>query len=550
VSSATLSGSVLITYLSEDKTKIELVRDDGNGSHGLRSPSDPKTHRQDSSASLSDETRELDTCREDESYADSYVVNDEKGPLPDQSSQPSDSEEEGSQGNALNSKAARNERKLKREDAEAGQNGERPADANGDGLGQATEKNQRHSYPPSQIGEDTTPMKAEKPPLRSLLSVRPIFFGLWRYTMAAKILSFVLVFQNAISVLGGRQITSLVNLPSGGGTGSSSLAKRAAGDELPFDVRYTHKWLAKMFGDSPEPILVLTLMFTWVSMCIIMSGVIYNAIIEKTENTPKVLSEEEKKAKWYRNKMLYIKKVGGWMKSCVISVVRLILMDRYPSVRYFKSKIGWWTGLRISIFTVQLLIAIVMVRHVLAMASLVAGAETPIPSGLEIPSTLETLKKALPTIQPYPGGMMLLVGFVLTAVIIILPFGWHSLLHPRPKNPQSRTAGQTMKRFLTCQAFGQDISLGRYRPVVIILLAIALFGSFGACLYYFVVIMRYIGDVGFIKDNGYMDSLGLVGASMIFGIFAPPLAYIGFECEDMVRSWWKNRGSKTTDSIK
>jgi hypothetical protein len=406
------------------------------------------------------------------------------------------------------------------------------------------------TYPPGSNIKGNKSTQADKPPLGSLLSIRPIFSGLWRYTMAAKILSLVLVFQNAVSVLGGRQITALVNLPSGGGTGSSSLAKRAAGDELPFDVRYTHKWLAKMFGDSPEPILVLTLMFTWVSMCIIMSGVIYNAIIEKTENTPVVLTDEEKKAKWYRNKMLYVKKVGGSMKSCVISVVRLILMDRNPAFRYFRSKVGWWTALRISIFTVQLLIAIVMVRHVLAMASLVAGAETPIPSGLEISSTLETLKKALPTIQPYPGGMMLLVAFVLTAVIIIVPVGWHSLLHPRPKNPQSRTAAQTMKRFLTCQAFGKDISLGRYRRVVIILLAITLFGSFGACLYYFVEIMRYIGDVGFIKDNGYMDSLGLVGAAMIFGIFAPPLAYIGFECEDALRSWWKNRGSKTTDTAK
>jgi hypothetical protein len=563
VSCTKVCGSVLETYHSDGTTKARNGRDRAMDSPSLGSPDGIRNRRRDLSASRSDETRELDTCRQGESYADSYlVVDDEKG---DQSNQPSesnksedlsgidpDSENKDIPKNPLNSKAAREERRRQREAAEAGQNGEGQADATGQNeneLGLANEKGQRHSYPPK-TAKGNKSEKPDKPPLRSLFSIRPIFSGLWRYTMAAKILSFVLVFQNAVSVLGGRQITALVNLPSGGGTGSSSLAKRAAADELPFDVRYTHKWLAKMFGDSPEPILVLTLMFTWVSMCIIMSGVIYNAIIEKSENTPVVLSEEEKKAKWYRNKMLYVKKVGGWMKSCVISVVRLILMDRNPAFRHFKSKVGWWTGLRISIFTVQLLIAIVMVRHVLAMASLVAGAETPIPSGLEITLTLETLKKALPTIQPYPGGMMLLIGFVLTAVIIIVPLGWHSLLHPRQKNPQSRTAGQTIKRFLTCQAFGKDISLGRYRPVVIILLAIALFGSFGACLYYFVEIMAAIGEVGFIKDNGYMDSLGLVGASMIFGIFAPPLAYIGFECEDALRAWWKNRGSKTTDTTK
>ena len=500
------------------------------------------------------------------SHADSYLVAGEKNQLPDESDQKSDSDnrddltgveadsgDDDIAGNALNSKAARNKRKQKREAEEAGQNGERQADVTGpdkNGLKQANEKGQRHSYPPSQIGEGTTSTKADPPPLRSLLSIRPIFSGLWRYTMAAKILSLVLVFQNAVSVMGGRQITALVNLPSSGGTGSSSLAKRAAGDELPFDIRYTQKWLAKMFGGTPDPILVLILLFTWVSMSILMSGVIYNAIIEKTENAPVILSDAEKKAKWYRNKMFYVRRVGRWMGSCVISVVRLVLMDRHPSLARFWARLGLWTCLRIATFTFQLLIAIVMVRQVLAMASLVAGAETPIPSSLEIPYTLEILEKALPIIQPFPGGMMLLVVVILSAVIIIIPVGWHSLLHPRQKNPQSRTAGQTIKRFLTCQAFGEGISLGRFRRPVVIFLGMVLAACFGAFLYYFVEIMKYIGEVGFVKDSGYMDSVGLVGASMIFGIFALPLAYIAFECEDAVRSALKSRASKKAAGAK
>jgi hypothetical protein len=495
--------------------------------------------------------------------ADRFPVDEKEGLLPDQSNQTSDRntlddlkgddadpEDQDVADSAPNSEAVRNRRNQKGEPVKPEPQEQGQADASGqdqNGQGQANEKGQRPSYPPSKIGEGTSSTKADEPPLRSLLSVRPIFSGLWRYTMAAKVLSLVLVFQNAISVMGGRQITALVNLPSDGATDSSSLAKRAAGDELPFDIRYTQKWLAKMFGGQPDPILVLTLLFTWVSMSILMSGVIYNAIIEKTENTPVILSDDEKKAKWYNHKMDFVRRVGRWMKSCVISAVRLVLMDRYPSLGTFWANLGRWTGLRIAIFTVQLLIAIVLVRQVLAMASLVAGAETPIPSGLEITYTLQILKKALPIIQPFPGGMMLLVVFVLTAVIIIVPVGWHSLLHPRPKNPQSRTAGQTMKRF---QAFGKGITLGKYRTPVIFLLAFILVASFGACLYYFVEIMRYIGEVGFIKDSGYMDSVGLVGAFMIFGIFALPLAYIGFECEDAVRSALKNRTSKITESTK
>ena len=410
-----------------------------------------------------------------------------------------------------------------------------------------TEQNgqKRASYPPGSNAKAVESEKADEPPLRSLLSIRPIFSDIWRYTMAAKILSLILVIHNAVSVEGGRIITALPHLAD-----SNSLAKRAAGDELPFDIRYTQKWLAKMFGGTPDPILVLILMFTWVSMSILMSGVIYNAIIEKTENAPVVLSDAEKKAKWYRNKMLYIKRVGRWMRSCVISVVRLVLMDRYPHLGQFWARSGIWTCLRIATFTVQLLIAIVMVRQVLAMASLVAGAETPIPSSLEIPYTLEILKKALPIIQPFPGGVMLLVVVILSAVIIIIPVGWHSLLHPRQKNPQSRTAGQTLKRFLTCQAFGEGISLGRFRRPVVIFLGMVLVACFGACLYYFVEIMKYIGEVGFVKDSGYMDSVGLVGASMIFGIFALPLAYIAFECEDAVRSALESRASKQSAGAK
>jgi len=404
------------------------------------------------------------------------------------------------------------------------------------------------TYPPPRASRDRdTSQDIEQQKLPSLFSIRPISNS-WRYVNAARVLSLALVLVNAISAMGTRQITALPQLP--GGAGSSSLAKRAAGGELPFDIRFTQKWLAKMFSGTPDPILVLILLFTWVSMSILMSGVIYNAIIEKTENAPVVLSDAEKKAKWYRNKMFYVRRVGRWMGSCVISVVRLVLMDRYPHLGQFWARSGLWTCLRIATFTVQLLIAIIMVRQVLAMASLVAGAETPIPSSLEIPYTLEILKKALPIIQPFPGGMMLLVVVILSAVIIIIPVGWHSLLHPRQKNPQSRTAGQTIKRFLTCQAFGEGISLGRFRRPVVIFLGMVLVACFGACLYYFVEIMKYIGEVGFVKDSGYMDSIGLVGASMIFGIFALPLAYIAFECEDAVRSALESRASKQSAGAK
>jgi hypothetical protein len=538
-------------------------RDDKKGASALGSPNGLRDRRRKSSTSPSDANSESDNPTKKSHKADEFAAANKEGLLLDKSNEPPGkvstddssgedgiSEDQDDEKNDPNSKAAGNKRKQNGRAAESESHEQGQADAAGrnqNGQGQTDEKGQRPSYPPSKIGEGTTSQKAGEPPLRSLLSVRPMFSGLWRYTMAAKILCVVLVVHNAFSVMVVRQITALVNLPSDGAIDSSPLAKRAAGDELPFDIRYTQKWLAKMFGGQPDPILILTLLFTWVSMSILMSGVIYNAIIEKTENTPVVLSDEEKKAKWYNHKMDFVRRVGRWMKSCVISAVRLVLMDRSPSLGTFWANLGRWTGLRIAIFTVQLLIAIAMVRQVLAMASLVAGAETPIPSGLEITYTLQILKKALPIIQPFPGGMMLLGVFVLTAVIIIIPVGWHSLLHPRQKNPQSRTAGQTMKRILTCQAFGKGISLGKYRTPVMFLLVLILVASFGACLYYFVEIMRYIGEVGFIKDSGYMDS---VGPFMIFGIFALPLAYIGFECEDAVRSALKNRTSKTTDNTK
>jgi len=350
--------------------------------------------------------------------------------------------------------------------------------------------------------------------------------------MNAKILTLALMVQCAISVLGARQITTLVTLPNGGDT-ASSLAKRAP-DDLPIDIRYTQEWLVKMLGGTVDPTLAFILLMSWISLCILTSGIIYNFIIEKTDN-PETSSPEEKAGKWYRNKTRTCKKVGKWIKSCLVSAVRLVLMDRHPSIGMCWSKSGWWTLVRIGIFCVQLLSSIVVVRHVLAMASLVAGAETPIPSGPDISLTLSILKDALPAMSP--GGTMFLVASVLTGVLVIVSTGWHSLLHPRPKNLGGNTAAKTLFRIMTCRAFGSGIKLATWQyNVLVSLLAIILVSSFAACLVYFVEIMNYVGEVGFVKEAGYVDSVGLIGACLIFGIFAIPLGLIALKVEDMVRS--------------
>jgi hypothetical protein len=55
-------------------------------------------------------------------------------------------------------------------------------------------------------------------------------------------------------------------------------------------------------------------------------------------------------------------------------------------------------------------------------------------------------------------------------------------------------------------------------------------------LVYFVEIMNYVGEVGFVKETGYVDSVGLIGACLIFGIFALPLGWVALKVEDVVRS--------------
>lgn len=397
------------------------------------------------------------------------------------------------------------------------------------------------TYPPktNKTGDRASTNKAEQEPLPSLFQIRPLFKALSTYVMNAKILTLALIIQCAISVLGARQITTLVTLPAGGDT-TSSPAKRAH-DDLPIDIRYTQEWLVKMLGGTVDSTLAFILLMSWISLCILTSGIIYNFIIEKTDN-PKTTSPEEKAGKWYRDKTRTCRKVGKWIKSCCVSAVRLILMDRHPSIGTCWSKSGWWTLVRIGVFTAQLLLAVVVVRHVLAMASLVAGAETPIPSGPDISLTLSILKDALPTMSP--GGTMFLVASVLTGVLVIVPIGWHSLLHPRPKNLGGNTASKTIFRIITCRAFGSGIKLATWQyNVLVSLLAIVLVSSFAACMVYFVEIMNTIGEVGFVKEAGYVDSVGLVGACLIFGIFALPLGIIALRVEDMVRSMSKGKSA-------
>jgi len=413
-----------------------------------------------------------------------------------------------------------------------------------DSTEQDAKSGRLNTYPPDGQGNRTSSStKANKQPLSSLFDVRPMLSGLWRYTRNAKLLSLILVVVCAFMIEGFRQITALAYLPTATGSDSSSLTKRAPGDELPIDIRYTQKWLAKMFGGTPDPILILTLLFTWMSMCILMAAIIYNMIIERTENRM-TSSDKNTKDKWYNNKRLAVKKVWRWTKTCFLAAIRVLLMDRHPSIKKFWSTVGLWTCLRIALFVIQLLVAILMVRQVLAMASLVAGAETPIPSSLEIPYTLSALEDALPIMRPYPGGTMLLVVSVLTSVLIMLPAGWNSLLHPRKKNPNPSSRMQTLFRIITCQASGSGIGLGKYYAAVVGLLSLIVVVSFAACMVYFVEIMTFVGDAEFVKDTGYVDSIGLIGAFVIFGVFALPLGWIALKAEDTVRSMMRKRAGR------
>jgi hypothetical protein len=421
-------------------------------------------------------------------------------------------------------------------DGNSGQKRTRDTDAEASKMNHiARQKTTRETtYPPakSKKGDGRSSKTTEQEPLPSLFDIRPFFKELSTYVMNAKILTLALIVQCAVSVLGARQISTLVTLPAGGDS-TGSLAKRAP-DDLPIDIRYTQEWLVKMLGGTVDPTLAFILLMSWISLCILTSGIIYNFIIEKTDN-PKTTSPEEKAGKWYRNKTRTCKKGYRWTKSCLVSAIRLLLMDRHPSIKTCWKKSGWWTLVRIGLFSVQLLTAVVVVRHVLAMASLVAGAETPSPSGFDISLTLSILKDALPTMSP--GGTLFLVASVLTGVLVIVSIGWHSLLHPRPKNLGGNTASKTIFRILTCRAFGSGIKLATWQYNVLVgFLAIILVSTFAACLVYFVEIMNYVGEVGFVKETGYVDSVGLIGACLIFGIFALPLGWVALKVEDVVRS--------------
>jgi hypothetical protein len=104
---------------------------------------------------------------------------------------------------------------------------------------------------------------------------------------------------------------------------------------------------------------------------------------------------------------------------------------------------------------------------------------------------------------------------------------------------------RTIGRIVTCRAFGK-MSGGAYQ-IMIAVVAVVLVMTFAACVVYFAEIIAYTASNSYVKTAGFSDSIGLIGASLIFGLFALPLAWIYIQAERLAVRMYRKRRDKNGD---
>jgi hypothetical protein len=300
-----------------------------------------------------------------------------------------------------------------------------------------------------------------------------------------------------------------------------------------------------MLGGTVDPGMAMIFLFVWIGFGMLMFGVLYNAICEAVDRPHKESTEEEKEAegqKWYRSPKKAGRVIWRGFKSFLVGTAKVILLDRHPSIGRFWKRQGWWTALRITIFLAQLVLSVILVRQSIALASLVAGVSEPAVSGFDIELSASFLKGTAP--QMGIDGTMLLLLTLLGSIILVLAIGWYSLLHPRKKD-ENANAMRTIGRIVTCRAFGK-MSGGAYQ-IMVAVVAIILVMTFAACVVCFAEIIAYTASNSYVKTAGFSDSIGLIGASLIFGLFALPLAWIYIQAERLAIRMYRKRQNKNGD---
>jgi hypothetical protein len=362
------------------------------------------------------------------------------------------------------------------------------------------------------------------------------FSNIIHHIRTSKFLTLFLILYTVAFVMGARQITVLITLPPGSGSDPTN-AKRGTSN-LPPDLALTQNWLISILGGTVNPGMAMVFLLIWIGLGIAMFGVLFNAICENVDRPPKVLTEEKEEAragKWYRGgpKKMSIALWRG-SRSLLVGTAKVILLDRDPSVGRLWRASGWWTLLRILIFFAQLSFAIILLRQSVALAALVAVPFSP-PDGYDIEQTRSWLENTARTTSI--EGAMLMVISVIGASILIIAVGWFSLLHPRQKN-KNGGAKATMGRM-----FKFKLSRGAYR-VLEVLVGIVLIMVFGFCVIYFAEIIAYTSSIDFVQQhNSIAKSIGLIGASLIFGLFALPLAWVYLKIEKLVLRVFRRRSS-------
>jgi hypothetical protein len=304
-------------------------------------------------------------------------------------------------------------------------------------------------------------------------------------------------------------------------------------------------------GGVVDPSMAFMLLNVWNAAYIPFIGYLLYLIIESTED-PNVEREhpdaiKDKEGPWWRNPGRTCLRLFSFIKSSIAEWVLIITMDsKFHDISTFWSKSNRWTVVRIFIFTVQLVVAIVVIRFASATMSVVAGNTTPFPAGPDIDIVLPYITESAKTIAPWAAFLLLFAGIGM--LIPAMTISWYSLLNPKPRvRPDPNTTRwKRIRNTFTLKAFkifGDKTPPWLFEAFLIVLIL----ASFSTCLVYFSEIVTYAASSTVVSQSALADYSGIMGANLIFGLFTLPMGWVCWTLWDAARKriggwrFWKGR---------
>lgn len=411
-----------------------------------------------------------------------------------------------------------NERdEVKHRDAKSKENGKKRGGDQGSGGGRAKE---------GKITGDEKKDSINRALYNSRIALGPVTLvkASWHILKIAPVWSFFVVATLALYIEVSRQLFEMLSVAAG----TAVLTKRAISNSTPVDLSVTQSWFSDLVKNlSFEPTAFFAFISMWSIICIPMMGL----LIHKTLS----VAAEPKGTNYWKHMWQDFKEYGR-------GSLRVLIMGRHFSTpRVFWRRSTRWTYLRILIFSIQLVGAVLIIRQMMSLIYIVGtGSSTSFSSLPDVASSQKSMKEVAESLDA--EGAFAIVNFLFFLFLLTIAGSWYALLHPRIRSLSKRSSSETTDKESNSGRQGR-YHLPGVRTSLKWLFILVVVVTFTASLLYFRDIASYITKQSGDSANGNMMILGV---NCIFMSLMAAMGYVVYELDKIWVGQLKEKFVKTS----